>query len=161
DNTASGEDLSRAPIAVLPPGESIEADAPAQPVGAQHAAPLLDRLVDSKPADAPAAEPEDAANAARNDPLPPATLARGQAPPIPRAGLAVYCFGNSRVYIDDTLVERWESARGRAIFKYLVAHRATAAPKELLADLFWPGSEPELARRSLHQAIYCLRQTFK
>ena len=54
-----------------------------------------------------------------------------------------------------------EFRRGRAIFKYLVAHRATAAPKELLADLFWPDSEPELARRSLHQAIYCLRQTFK
>src|SRR4051812_26470889 len=27
--------------------------------------------------------------------------------------------------------------------------------------MFWPDSEPELARRSLHQAIYCLRQTFK
>jgi DNA-binding SARP family transcriptional activator len=65
------------------------------------------------------------------------------------------------VYSNDMLIDRWESARGRTIFKYLVARRATAVPKEVLADMFWPDSEPELARRSLHQAIYCLRQTFK
>jgi DNA-binding SARP family transcriptional activator len=77
------------------------------------------------------------------------------------SGLAIYCFGNFRVYCNDVLIDRWESARGRTIFKYLVARRATAVPKEVLADMFWPDSEPELARRSLHQAIYCLRQTFK
>jgi DNA-binding SARP family transcriptional activator len=65
------------------------------------------------------------------------------------------------VYCNDVLIDRWESARGRMIFKYLVARRATPVPKEVLADMFWPDSEPELARRSLHQAIYCLRQTFK
>ena len=77
------------------------------------------------------------------------------------SGLAIYCFGNFRVYCNDLLIDRWESARGRTIFKYLIARRATAVPKEVLADMFWPDSEPELARRSLHQAIYCLRQTFK
>src|SRR5262249_53112111 len=77
------------------------------------------------------------------------------------SGLAIYCFGNFRVYCNDVRIDRWESARGRTILKYLVARRATAIPKELLADMFWPDSEPELARRSLHQAIYCLRQTFK
>lgn len=94
----------------------------------------------------------------------PASLAQPEAqraPPAQREGLAVYCFGSFRVYLDDTLIERWESARARAIFKYLVTHRATAILKEVLADMFWPDSEPELARRSLHQAIYCLRQTFK
>jgi DNA-binding SARP family transcriptional activator len=80
---------------------------------------------------------------------------------VPAHGLAIYCFGNFRVYGNDVLIDRWESARGRMIFKYLVARRATAVPKEVLAELFWPDSEPELARRSLHQAIYCLRQTFK
>ena len=80
---------------------------------------------------------------------------------MPASGLAIYCFGNFRVYCNDVLIDRWESARGRTIFKYLVARRATAVPKEVLADMFWPDSEPELARRSLHQAIYCLRQTFK
>lgn len=80
---------------------------------------------------------------------------------VQTSGLAIYCFGDFRVYCNDVLIDRWESARGRTIFKYLVARRAMAVPKEVLADMFWPDSEPELARRSLHQAIYCLRQTFK
>jgi DNA-binding SARP family transcriptional activator len=75
--------------------------------------------------------------------------------------LAVNCFGRFRVALDDQVIERWESARGRTIFKYLITRRGAAVPKELLADMFWPESEPELARRSLHQAIYCLRQSFK
>lgn len=154
DDTASGEELVQAAITVLPPTGSPEADALDKP-------PDLDRPVDRKSVDTPAAEPEDTANAAENEPHSSAALARDHALRMPRSGLAIYCFGNFRVYIDDMLIERWESARSRAIFKYLVAHRTTTAPKELLADLFWPGSEPELARRSLHQAIYCLRQTFK
>lgn len=104
---------------------------------------------------------------ARQPPAPePAEATPGPSVPKPdqssgRAGLAIYCFGTFRVYYNDTLIDRWESARGRTIFKYLVARRASSAPKEQLADMFWPDSEPELARRSLHQAIYCLRQTFK
>jgi DNA-binding SARP family transcriptional activator len=101
---------------------------------------------------------------ASRDRAPPTAAPLPEPPHIPAprpAGLAVYCFGNFRVYLDDIPVDRWESARGRTIFKYLVARRDTPAPKELLAGLFWPDSEPELARRSVHQAIYCLRQTFK
>lgn len=81
--------------------------------------------------------------------------------PRHRAGLAINCFGTFRVAFNDTHVDRWESARARTIFKYLIVRRSTPVPKDLLADMFWPDSEPELARRSLHQAIYCLRQTFK
>ena len=87
----------------------------------------------------------------------PARAANARPDAVPASGLAIYCFGNFRVYCNDVLIDRWESARGRTIFKYLVARRATAVPKEVLADMFWPDSEPELARRSLHQAIYCLR----
>jgi DNA-binding SARP family transcriptional activator len=82
-------------------------------------------------------------------------------PPVHRAGLAVYMFGELRIYFDDILVDRWESTRARALFRYLIANRRAAAAKERLAAQFWPDSEPELARRSLHQAIYCLRQTLK
>jgi DNA-binding SARP family transcriptional activator len=77
------------------------------------------------------------------------------------ARLAVTCFGPFRVTIDDRTVERWESSRARTIFKYLVVRNAAPVSKELLAELFWPESEPDLARRSLHQAIYCLRQSLK
>jgi two-component SAPR family response regulator len=107
-------------------------------------------------------EPEIAPNLAPSSELVLSTRAAPDRPDaVQTSGLAIYCFGNFRVYCNDVLIDRWESARGRTIFKYLVARRATAVPKEVLADMFWPDSEPELARRSLHQAIYCLRQTFK
>jgi DNA-binding SARP family transcriptional activator len=111
------------------------------------------------PAEPPLSESGDGA-ALRGPAAPMATVPERARPTAP-GGLAIYCFGNCRVYWDDELIDRWESARGRLIFKYLIAHRATAVSKEVLAELFWPESEPELARRSLHQAIYCLRQTFK
>ncbi|MGQ9549236.1 MAG: AfsR/SARP family transcriptional regulator [Roseiflexus sp.] len=77
------------------------------------------------------------------------------------AGLTVYTFGNLRVYFNDTPIEQWEGVRSRSLFRFLIAHRHTPVTKERLAALFWPDSEPDLARRSLHQAVYCLRQTFK
>ncbi|NTU84806.1 MAG: hypothetical protein HGA45_36490, partial [Chloroflexales bacterium] len=77
------------------------------------------------------------------------------------ARVAITCFGPFRAIIDDKPVERWESSRARTIFKYLVVRNAAPVSKELLAGLFWPESEPDLARRSLHQAIYCLRQSLK
>lgn len=77
------------------------------------------------------------------------------------SGLTVYTFGTLRVYFNDVLIEQWEGVRSRSLFRFLVAHRQTPIAKERLATLFWPDSEPELARRSLHQAVYCLRQTFK
>lgn len=81
--------------------------------------------------------------------------------PSKDAQLVIYCFGAFRVSLDTIPIERWDSMRGRTIFKYLVIRRGMPTSKELLADMFWPGSEPELARRSLHQAIYCLRQSLK
>jgi DNA-binding SARP family transcriptional activator len=84
------------------------------------------------------------------------------AAPMPGiAGLTVYTFGNLRVYFNDTLIDQWEGARSRSLFRFLIAHRRAPVSKERLAALFWPDSEPDLARRSLHQAVYCLRQTFK
>ncbi len=77
------------------------------------------------------------------------------------AGLTVYTLGTLRVYYNDVLVDQWEGVRSRSLFRFLVAHRHLPISKERLAELFWPDSEPELARRSLHQAVYCLRQTFK
>lgn len=131
-------------------------------------------LLTSDPPPAPSAAPtftlepatpapalHDVAQEAASTTPPPAELARFAPPPRRAARLVVTCFGPFRVLVDDRPLERWESARARTVFKYLVTRRSTPVPKEILAELFWPDSEPELARRSLHQAIYCLRQTFK
>ncbi|WP_448539656.1 AfsR/SARP family transcriptional regulator [Roseiflexus sp.] len=91
----------------------------------------------------------------------PAGAANDTAPMPGIAGLTVYTFGNLRVYFNDTLIDQWEGVRSRSLFRFLIAHRRAPVSKERLAALFWPDSEPDLARRSLHQAVYCLRQTFK
>jgi DNA-binding SARP family transcriptional activator len=110
-------------------------------------------------------EPEPAAPAPPPLPSPaqpaPADVALAGATQPAGARLAVNCFGPFRVSLEDQPIERWDSTRGRTIFKYLITRRPAPAPKELLADMFWADSEPELARRSLHQAVYCLRQSFK
>ncbi|MDW8214300.1 MAG: BTAD domain-containing putative transcriptional regulator [Roseiflexaceae bacterium] len=108
---------------------------------------------------------ETAAEAPSTDAPPPSSASSGvpAAPESasPTAGLTVYTFGTLRVYYNDVLVDQWEGVRSRSLFRFLVAHRHMPISKERLAELFWPDSEPELARRSLHQAVYCLRQTFK
>jgi DNA-binding SARP family transcriptional activator len=150
EDASTLEDLTRVATMTLLPAES-------------HAVEPREYIVSEPQPELPA-EPVLAGlgeRAALRGPAAPMTLVLERARPTAPGGLAIYCFGNCRVYWDDVLIDRWESARGRMIFKYLIAHRATAVSKEVLAELFWPESEPELARRSLHQAIYCLRQTFK
>jgi DNA-binding SARP family transcriptional activator len=80
--------------------------------------------------------------------------------PAPPA-LVVYCLGPFRVYQDDQPVEEWPSSKGKAIFKYLITHRERPIAKEVLMELFWPGSEPDAARNSLNVAIYGLRQALR
>jgi DNA-binding SARP family transcriptional activator len=141
--------ISTAPPQALPPTQQSVgvAGAVPRPRMADVVVPKLDVALEVVPDPAPAERA-----------MPPE---QPQAQPAARVGLAIYGFGSFRVYCDDRPIDRWESARGRTIFKYLATRRATPVPKDQLADMFWPESEPELARRSLHQAIYCLRQTFK
>jgi DNA-binding SARP family transcriptional activator len=78
-----------------------------------------------------------------------------------RRSLGVYCLGQFQVYQDEQLVENWLSRKGLSVFKYLILEHPAPVGKEILMDTFWPDSDPESARRNLHQAIYCLRQTFR
>jgi two-component SAPR family response regulator len=150
DDAPAAESLTRVSVPTWPPIKP--ADVNSQDAYANE--PTEEMVIQAEPEIVPLA---DTSSEVVRQPL--VTTEHAHAPHV--GGLAIYCFGNFRVYCNDVLIDRWESARGRTIFKYLVARRATAVPKELLADMFWPDSEPELARRSLHQAIYCLRQTFK
>jgi DNA-binding SARP family transcriptional activator len=74
---------------------------------------------------------------------------------------AVYCLGQFQVYQDEQSVENWSSRKGLSVFKYLILEHPAPVGKEILMDTFWPDSDPESARRNLHQAIYSLRQTFR
>jgi DNA-binding SARP family transcriptional activator len=75
--------------------------------------------------------------------------------------LVIYCLGPFRVYQNDQLITDWAGLKGQCILKYLVAHRGRPIAKDILMDVFWRDADPEAARRNLHQAIYCLRQTLR
>jgi DNA-binding SARP family transcriptional activator len=91
------------------------------------------------------------------DPAAAASLGEDHTSPAPT--LIVYTLGTLRVYRQGRLLDGWTSKKGQSIFKYLLLHRDTPAQKEILMDLFWPDTDPESARRNLHQAIYALRGT--
>lgn len=87
-------------------------------------------------------------------------------PPSPGAAqppreLAVHLLGPLYVAIDDVAVEDWPSARCRSLFGYLLTHRESWPPREVLMEVFWPGSSPEASRNSLNVAIHALRRTLR
>lgn len=75
--------------------------------------------------------------------------------------LTVHMLGPFRAALNDRPVESWPSGRGRAVFKYLLAHRERALPRDVLMDAFWPDAEPEAARNSLNVALHGLRQALR
>jgi DNA-binding SARP family transcriptional activator len=79
----------------------------------------------------------------------------------PATDLSVHLLGPLRVALADCPVESWPSGRGRAIFKYLLAHRSQPTPRDMLMALFWPDATPEAARNSLNVAVHGLRQALK
>ena len=75
--------------------------------------------------------------------------------------LTIYCFGLLRVFFNEQPIDKWGSNKAKSIFKYLIANRAQPVPMEMLMELFWPDTEPQYARKSLHQAIYTMRKSFQ
>jgi two-component SAPR family response regulator len=75
--------------------------------------------------------------------------------------LAVHCLGGFDVYQDDAILGHWPNRRPKAIFQYLVAHRARPVPKEVLMDVFWPEASASAARNSLNVAVYALRRRLR
>lgn len=77
------------------------------------------------------------------------------------ASVVVYSLGIFRLFREDELIEAWTSRKALSILKYLLSENGATVPREVLMDKFWPDSDPEASRRSLHQAIYVLRQTLR
>lgn len=83
------------------------------------------------------------------------------APALSAPELAVHLFGSLHAAIDDVAVEDWPSARCRSLFGYLLTHREPWPQREVLMEVFWPGSAPEASRNSLNVAIHALRRTLR
>jgi DNA-binding SARP family transcriptional activator len=87
-----------------------------------------------------------------------------QRPAAPRPAaptLAVHLLGRLRVSLDGVTVDDWPSGRGRSLFKYLLVHRDLWPQREVLMEVFWPGSPPAAARNSLNVAVHGLRRALR
>lgn len=80
---------------------------------------------------------------------------------VPREGLAIFLFGRLRVALDGEPLELRLHGKALRLFGYLLAHRDRPAPKDVLMELFWPESDGDTGRRSLHQAIYTIRKAVR
>lgn len=83
------------------------------------------------------------------------------APERPPADLHVYTLGRFRVYHGDLALDEWTGNKSRSLFKYLLLHRDAPVHAEQLLECFWRDSAPEMARRSLYQTIYLVRQALQ
>lgn len=88
------------------------------------------------------------------------TAVPGGEPEIREAtALEVRCLGGFEVRYAGRAVDLGTSRNGRLLFKYLIArapgHRA---PKELLAELFWPDTPLERALSCLQSAVHQLKR---
>jgi len=108
--------------------------------------------------------PERTPEVAAGPPGPAATRARigtgsrAHSPPE----LAVHLLGPMCAAVGGVAVQDWPSARCRSLFGYLLTHREPGPPpREVLMEVFWPGSTPDASRNSLNVAIHGLRRTLR
>ncbi len=96
-------------------------------------------------------------------PAPAATRARigTDSPAHSPPELAVHLLGPLCAAVGGVAVQDWPSARCRSLFGYLLTHREPGPPREVLMEVFWPGSSPEASRNSLNVAIHGLRRTLR
>jgi DNA-binding SARP family transcriptional activator len=96
-----------------------------------------------------------------DSPQPPAAALRSDSDLKEARSLVVHCLGPFRVFHSGQLITDWNGQKGLAVLKYLIAQRGKPVSKEILMEAIWSESDPEAARRNLHQAIYSLRQTLR
>jgi SARP family transcriptional regulator, regulator of embCAB operon len=85
-------------------------------------------------------------------------------PPVPSADrpvLVARLLGRFSVCIDGGQVDTQSSRRTRNVLAYLLSHRHSPVPRDVLMDTFWPDVNPRAARNSLHVALSGVRQALR
>jgi DNA-binding SARP family transcriptional activator len=75
--------------------------------------------------------------------------------------LTARLFGGFLLAVDGRVVDTSSSRRTRNLLAYLVTYRHSPVPRDVLMDVFWPDSDPEAARNSLHVALSGVRQALR
>ncbi|HLZ26178.1 MAG TPA: BTAD domain-containing putative transcriptional regulator [Chloroflexota bacterium] len=84
--------------------------------------------------------------------------ARAAATAAGPAALAVHCFGPFQLLVGGNPIDIWRSARARALFQYLVSHRAHPVTRNAVLEALWPDPEATPASTSLKVVVHRLRK---
>ena len=76
-------------------------------------------------------------------------------------GLSARMLGSLVVTLNGTVVDTSSNRRVRQVLAYMLLHRQSAVPRDVLMDTFWPTARPEAARNSLHVALSGVRQVLR
>ena len=88
-------------------------------------------------------------------PAEPSDAARGIGHPMM---LSARLLGSMLVTLDGRQVDTTSSRRTRHVLAYLLLHRRSAIPADVLMETFWPDARPAAARNSLHVALTGVRR---
>src|SRR5688572_8741259 len=77
--------------------------------------------------------------------------------------LEIHLLGPFRVAVDGLPVEerRWSRRKPKLLVKLLALQPHHQLHREQIAELFWPGSDPEAAANNLHKAIHLARHALE
>jgi DNA-binding SARP family transcriptional activator len=75
--------------------------------------------------------------------------------------LSARLLGSLAVSLNGIVVDTLSSRRARQVLAYLLLHRSSAVPRDVLMDTFWPEATPEAARNNLHVALSGVRRALR
>ena len=81
-------------------------------------------------------------------------------PPSPMEAsptLALRLMGPFEARVGDRLIASWPGRKARLLLAYLAMERGRMAPRDVLIELFWPGSREDRGANNLSIAIYQIR----
>lgn len=78
-----------------------------------------------------------------------------------RPTLTAHLLGALRVSLDGRVVDTVSSRRTRQLIAYLLTHRRSPVPRDVLMQVFWPEASPAAARNSLHVALSGVRRVLR
>ncbi|GGN36346.1 DNA-binding SARP family transcriptional activator [Actinoplanes campanulatus] len=72
-----------------------------------------------------------------------------------------YLLGEFRLVVNGRLIDTGASRRSRDLIAYLLTHRESAVPRDVLTETFWPRARPTAARNSLYVALTGARRMLR
>lgn len=97
--------------------------------------------------------------------VPPAVRALLGRPPSEEGGPAVQvqCFGDFVVLVGATRIAdtAWKGRKARHLLAYLMLHHGRMVPADVLIELFWPETESDKARHTLHTNVHRVRKALE